>query len=305
MVDVVIPVYEPTEQFYETIERLCRQTVRPDKIIIMYTISGINERETELFKSSVAEIICRNDCEDTTLEVYAVDKKDFGHGKTRNQGVMKGNSPYVLLMTDDALPADKFLIQHMLEKFEGNDRSHGELSQVYARQTTTKKAKTYLKLTQKYNYPLETIYKTKEDYPTMGIKTIFCSDVCCMYRRDIWEYIGGFEEVDFNEDMIFARRAIDAGYTVCYAADAVVIHFHDYNCRQQFKRNYEIARSQKQNPDVFEGLSSSKEGMKMVKYVLKVLLARGHVLQFFYYIVWTGFKFAGYRVGKRSKKLNN
>ena len=54
-----------------------------------------------------------------------------------------------------------------------------------------------------------------------GIKTFFCSNVCAAYRREIYEELGGFvRHTIFNEDMIYAAKAVEAGYSVAYAADA-------------------------------------------------------------------------------------
>lgn len=45
--------------------------------------------------------------------------------------------------------------------------------------------------------------------------------------------------------MIFAGKALlQDDYAVAYAAGARVIHSHNYNCRQQFKRNFDLAVSQ-------------------------------------------------------------
>lgn len=43
--------------------------------------------------------------------------------------------------------------------------------------------------------------------PTWEFKTFFCSNVCAMYRRSIYEKLGGFvKHTIFNEDMIFAEN---------------------------------------------------------------------------------------------------
>ncbi len=294
MVDVVIPVYRPDEKFNKLIDRLCRQTILPEKIILMYTITGLDEREPERFMKSVLARMNEHLDADNMLEIYSVNKNDFSHGKTRNAGISKCRSPYVLLLTQDAVPADSYLIENLLRMID----DYPDASQVYGRQITDTLAPDYLKYTQRFNYPAESMVKSAEDYDRLGIKTIFCSDVCCMYRRDVFDYIGGFEDVIFNEDMIFARKAIDAGYKICYAADACVVHYHKYSLKQQRKRNFDIAVSQKQHPDVFGDLSSEGEGGRMVKTVLGKLLKKRKFGQFFYYILLSFYKYTGYKLGK-------
>ena len=49
-------------------------------------------------------------------------------------------------------------------------------------------------------------------------------------------------------------------YAIAYVADAKVIHSHNYNCTQQFKRNFDLAVSQADHPEVFGGIHSESEG---------------------------------------------
>ena len=96
-----------------------------------------------------------------------------------------------------------------------------------------------------FNYPKTSRLKSKEDLSKLGIKTYFCSNVCAAYQKDVYERLGGFvRKTIFNEDMILAGRMIQAGWKIYYAADAKVIHSHNYNCRQQFHRNFDLAVSQ-------------------------------------------------------------
>lgn len=71
--------------------------------------------------------------------------------------------------------------------------------------------------TRSFNYPKESSVKTKADLDRLGIKTFFCSNVCAMYRRSIYEKLGGFvKHTIFNEDMIFAGKLIQEGYAIAY-----------------------------------------------------------------------------------------
>lgn len=50
--------------------------------------------------------------------------------------------------------------------------------------------------------------------------------------------------------MILAGRMVQAGYKVAYAAEARVIHSHNYSGLQQFHRNFDLAVSQADNPNL-------------------------------------------------------
>ena len=116
--------------------------------------------------------------------------------------------------------------------------------------------------------------------------------------------LGGFiRKTIFNEDMIFAAKAMKNGYAVCYAADARVIHSHNYTAVEQFHRNFDLAVSQADHPDVFSGIRSEGEGIRMVKDTVRWLVKTGHAYLVPKLVVDSGFKYMGYLAGKRYKKL--
>ena len=103
--------------------------------------------------------------------------------------------------------------------------------------------------------------------------------------------------------MIFAGKAIQDGYAIAYAADAKVIHSHNYTYIQQFKRNFDLAVSQADHPEIFEGIRSESEGIRLVKTTAVYLLKKGKVWLIPDLILKSGFKYLGYWMGKRYRKL--
>ena len=175
----------------------------------------------------------------------------------------------------------------------------------YARQLPNENCRIVERYTRSFNYPDESRKKGKADIEEMGIKTFFCSDVCAAYRVDLFHKLGGFESpVIFNEDMFFAAKAVFAGYYVKYEAEAKVIHSHNYTVRQQFHRNFDLAVSQTMHPEIFEQISSEAEGMKLVKRTMKYLCSIGKPYLIFELGIQCVGKYAGYRLGKRYKKLS-
>ena len=95
--------------------------------------------------------------------------------------------------------------------------------------------------------------------------------------------MGGFSApCIFNEDMIFAGRAIKLGYSVAYVAEARVIHSHNYSAMQQFHRYFDNGVSQAMHPEVFRGIHSEREGGRLVKNTIKY-----HFFCFIYIIIIT------------------
>lgn len=283
-VDVVIPTYKPGKELVKLVRLLMKQEYEINKIIIINTVA--ENGEFPRFDKDVKEKVDR----------YDIPAYEFNHGLTRNYGISLSDARYVVFMTQDAIPADERLITELIKPFEDND-----VYVSYARQLPKKNCKYVERYVRSFNYPACDMVKTKEDFDRIGIKTIFCSDVCAAYRRDGHSELGGFPKADFNEDMIFAYKAVMAGKKVYYASKALVKHSHNYTYIQQFKRNVEIGKSQKTFDFVFGKLKSEDEGIKMIKNVTGHLLNTGKWYLIPDLILSSGFKFIGYRIGKIKK----
>ena len=128
--------------------------------------------------------------------------------------------------------------------------------------------------------------------------------MCAAYKRQTFEKYGEFvAKTIFNEDMIFAAKVIDNGGSVAYAADAQVIHAHHYTNMQQFKRNFDVAVSQVDNPDVFGGIKSESEGIRLMKNTAGYLIKIRRPWLIMPLVIKSGFKYLGYKLGQHYKHL--
>lgn len=159
-------------------------------------------------------------------------------------------------MTQDAVPADVYLVEKLVSAFEKE-----KVAAAYARQLPDKDCDIIERYTRSFNYPKESSVKTKADLDRLGIKTFFCSNVCAMYRRSIYEKLGGFvKHTIFNEDMIFAGKLIQEGYAIAYVAEARVVHSHNYTNCQQLHRNFDLAVSQADHPEILPWQNQKVKG---------------------------------------------
>lgn len=285
-VDVVIPAYKPGKKFARLLKMLQRQTWPVGKIIVMNTEKSFwNDHGFEGIKN---------------LEVHHLTKEEFDHGDTRNRGMRFSRADIVVFMTDDAVPADEYLIEALVKAFKQRGPEGEAVIMAYARQLPDKDCSLAERYTRTFNYPEKSCVKTRADLDRLGIKTFFASNVCCAYDREKFWFQGGFiRRTIFNEDMIFAGKALlQDDYAVAYAADARVIHSHNYNCRQQFKRNFDLAVSQADHPELFGCVRSESEGIRLVKSTAQFLVRQGKPWLVPGLVVKSGFKFLGYRTGK-------
>ena len=324
-VDVIIPSYKPDQKLRKLLELLLRQSYPIQNIII------INTEKSLLDPALIPE--------DARISVTHIRKDQFDHGASRNLGVSKSDAELFLMMTEDAVPKDTTLVERLVRVFETDpykdaapvpasaddtallgetdtadgyadgDIGHGKAARgpigaVYGRQLATQESSYDEQYARQFNYPAQSFVKTQQDIARLGIKTYFESNVCCMYRRDIFDRLGGFiDHTIFNEDMIYCGKLLQAGYASAYEASAEVYHAHHYSGCQQFHRNFDLGVSQADHPEIFEGIRSETEGIRLVKETARHFLKEGKPW-ILVELVWkSGWKFLGYRLGKQYRRL--
>ena len=284
-VDVLIPVYRPDGKLTELLKRLKMQNYPIHRVILMNT-------EEKHFPAELTGIWDR-------VEVYHLAKEEFDHGGTRDRGVRMSTADLVVCMTQDAMPADETLIEELVKPFDDP-----EVWAAYARQLPNEDCREVEKYTRSFNYPEQSMVKTKEDLDRLGIKTFFCSNVCAAWRREKYLELGGFvKHTIFNEDMILAGTMIKQGGKIAYCAKAKVIHSHNYSAFQQFHRNFDLAVSQTMYPEVFGGIRSESVGIKLVKKSLSYCIKIGKPWLMIQVVTQSAGKLLGYKMGQRYRSL--
>lgn len=284
-VDVIIPTYKPDGKLTKLVNMLQQQTYPVDHILIMNT-------EEKLWNPDLIEDMDR-------VEVFHIPKNRFDHGGTRREGEGFSDADILVYMTQDAVPADHTLIGYLLRPFQ-----NPQVKASYARQLPDEECRIIEGYTRSFNYPGKSRVKGLEDIPELGIKTFFCSNVCAAYDHETYKELGGFpKRAIFNEDMIYAGNLVKSGHLIAYSAEARVIHSHNYSCMQQFHRNFDLAVSQVQYPEVFKGIRSESEGISLVKQTAAYLKSINRSYLIPQLILSSAFKFFGYRMGKMYRIL--
>ena len=284
-VDIIIPTYRPDESVVYLIKKLLKQTYPIHEIHIIDTETGIFSKELKNISDKI--------------RISKIKPEQFDHGGTRHEGAMQSHTDIIVYMTQDAMPVNEYLVEELVKAFDNE-----KIAAAYARQLPNSKCNVIERYTRAFNYPEQSRIKSLKDLETLGIKTYFCSDVCAAYRKSVYESLGGFEEKTiFNEDMIMAAKIIQSGGLVKYVAEAKVIHSHNYNCKQQFQRNFDLAVSQVEHPEVFQNIKSESEGMRLVKNTMIYLIKIKKPWLIIKLILQSGFKYMGYCLGKKYGQL--
>ena len=281
-VSAVILTLNAENSIAELLNALGRQTVRPHEIIVA---------DSESTDETVR--ICGGFDD---VEVLSVPRREFNHGGTRDMVFRRVEGDFVLFMTHDAIPADRYMIERMLAVLTRNP----QVAAVYGRQLPRMDATCAERLVRSHNYPAESYIYSSADIQRHNIKTFFFSNVCALYRRETYFEIGGFEkQVMTNEDMFFAATAIRNGWHVAYAADAAVVHSHNFSLKEQYRRNYIQGYEIERHRELLAGAAQDAEGMKLVKTVSKEMLSKGRILSWIWFGLDCCTRFAGSRLGRR------
>lgn len=283
-ISVIIPTLNASAYIDNLITRLNSQTIKPNEIVVV---------DSQSDDDTVGR--CRKYDNVRIIEIL---RKDFDHGGTRDMALKTCDSDFVLFTTQDAVPNNEHYIENLLKPFE--DR---EVAIASGRQIARDDAWPMEKLVREFNYPAVSHVRSKSDLQEYGIKTYFFSDVCAAYRKDIYEKLGGFEHpLKTNEDMFYAARVIENGYKIAYAAEAEVIHSHNFTLKEQYKRNVIIGTEIERHRALLNGVSTDAEGMKLVKYVVPRLLKQGKIFQFIRFGLDCCARKLGNTVGRRKLK---
>jgi len=280
-VSVVIPTLNAGAELDGLLSRMEQQTLPPKEILI---IDSTSEDDT-LAKAKQHPLV----------KTRIIPRDQFNHGGTRHLAFSMTTGDIVVFLTQDAIPKSDRLLTNLTSPL---DRKN--IIAAYARQLPKANATPREKLVRTFNYPEQNELHTKADIPIKGIKTFFLSDVCAAYRRKEYEELGGFEtDLKSNEDMFFAAKAIQSGYTIAYAADAEVYHSHNLTLKEQYRRNklqgYEIER----HKELLGNTSSSPEGLTMLKQVSIQLLKQGRILSIFALFFDCAARYLGSKAGAK------
>lgn len=280
-IEIIIPTYNAGEKFSELTCVLKQQkNVTPKNIRIIDSSS--TDDTVHIAKQA-------------GFQVQVIKKEEFGHGKTRNIAASQSQADYLVFLTQDAIPAAPDTIWKLCLPLIENS----SIALTYGRQLPVSGIGILGNHARLFNYPAQSLLKTKGDIPRLGIKTIFCSDSFAAYNRRKLLESGNFPDVNFGEDTLIAAKFIKDGYVVYYNADACVYHAHSFTLSEEFKRSIVIGKLHHDYQSVFDSFGTvNGEGIKFVKSELHMLISQKNIKLLPVACLHNFFKFLGYRFGK-------
>lgn len=182
------------------------------------------------------------------IRLIEIPSTEFGHGRTRNLGISVADAEFVAFLTHDAVPFDEDWLANLVRTAELDPQIAG----VFGRHVARSDASPFTKKDLAQHFAgLETLPRiVSKDLDEARYKSDqgwrqvlhFYSDNNSLLRKSVWQDIP-YPDVEFAEDQLWARAIIEAGYKKAYSSDAVVIHSHDYDVYQQFRRAFDESRN--------------------------------------------------------------
>lgn len=284
-VSIIIPTFNAESFLEELLESLKTQSINAYELII---IDSSSSDKTVAIAQKYTEY------------VVLIPQDEFDHGGTRAMAAQRASGDIILFLTQDALPVDEFSIENIVKVFDDSS-----IAGAYGRQISYKHTNLFGKHLREFNYPMDSIVRTKNDIEQYGIKTAQLSNSFAAYRKSVLLECGNFKSnLILGEDVYMGAKMILADYKLIYVADALVYHSHSYTILQEFKRYFDIGVFHKSESWILERFGRAEsEGMKYIKSERNYLLEHGAWYLLPAFILRNLMKYIGYKVGQRYKSL--
>lgn len=229
-VSVIMPSYNGGDLIKSVIDKLIGQKA-PWKFEIIIVDSSSNDGTWEYLTSLGDKI-----------RAISIKKSEFQHGRTRNFAASMTKGKYVVVLTQDALPVDDYLLYNfavVMDRFPNAAGAFGRhLPWPDASVFTRRDIENHFDVMKNGPMSISRFYNAElyrsENLAHRQYLHYFSDNNACL-RRSVWERIK-YPEIDYGEDQAWADKIIKAGYQKIYVDKAQVFHSHDYNEMQTFER---------------------------------------------------------------------
>lgn len=250
-------------------------------------------------------VLVDSDSSDATRELAAacprarvIPAGRFSHGRARNLGAREARGDVVVLMTQDALPRDGHWLARLAAPLAA-----GEAGATYSRQVPRPDASPMERYFLHTHFPPgQPARREKRGGAELDLGQVFFSNVSAAVRRDLLLAFPFDETLIMSEDQQFSRDVLNAGHTVLYVPDSVVIHSHNYSLRTVFKRYLDSVYSL---TVIFPRHGVGTSASMGLRYLARefVYIARRHPLSLPYYALYTVAKVGGTLTGHLADRL--
>jgi rhamnosyltransferase len=230
-VSVVIPTCNSKDQIIGTLSSVVGQDTDFEFNVVIIDYGSTD---------GTLNVIKRVQRSDNRVNLYEIPHKNFSHSGTRNLAASKTESRFIVFITADALPADRYWLRNLIKPFDLDEKIAGvfgcHLPYPSCFPLTARDIRNHMEGFN--NHPnvvwMEDIERYSHDLGYKQFLHFYSDNNSCM-RRDVWKKIP-YPPVEWGEDQCWAKAIIEAGYKKAYAPDACVYHSHNYSFFERIRR---------------------------------------------------------------------
>jgi rhamnosyltransferase len=218
--------------------------------------------ETQDFAEKFEILIIDSGSTDDTLGIVSrhplvrlvtIPQHEFGHGRTRNQAAHLARGTFVAYLSHDAIPLDTHWLERLLEPMRRTPEP-GETAcvAVFGRQVARHNCFPSLA------YEIDGVFAacgpldratvvscSPGAADTLNTQDLFYSDVNSATRRDVLLGAIPYRDMNYSEDLAFARDVLNAGLAKAYEPRAAVEHSNDVTFAEYGKRVFDETRGRR------------------------------------------------------------
>lgn len=283
-VSIVIPVLNAAGWLPELLEALfAQQPLAPEEVLLVDSMSTDDTR-------SIAA---------AHEKVRVLPIADFSHGRARNLGAREARGEIVVLMSQDALPADRAWLAELLAPLDADERVAASFSRQIPRPGASPMERFFLSTRFPDSEPLR---RERIGEEVLTLEKVFFSNVSAAARRAQLLAHPFDEELIMSEDQQWARDVLLAGHATVYQPSSVVLHSHDYSLLTVLRRYFDSVHSLTL---IFSGHGLGTSASMGLSYLARELghMIRHHPLTLPYYALYTIAKTSGTLLGHVAEHL--
>jgi rhamnosyltransferase len=228
-VTVVVPTWNAGPEFLGVLEAVMGQRVDRS-----FEVLAIDSGSTD----GTADLLRR---QGNGVRIIEIPNSEFNHGLTRNLGIREARGEIVVLLTQDALPADDHWLQGLIDCY-----ADPLVAGAYSRQLPRPDANPFMRSRLETWMPATELRRPKSVAdraefdalsPLDRLSLAAFDNVSSSVRRSVGMELP-FHACRFGEDIEWATRVLLAGFTIVYEPASRVVHSHEKSMWYEFKRVY-------------------------------------------------------------------